>query len=72
MADGQVKYSFDAVSIKRIGKGILYAVILPAVIAALDYINAIKFENAAITMIISFVVPTVVNIIKEWMKGEQA
>lgn len=70
MAVGQVKFSFDAVTMTRIWKGVLYAVILPAVIALLNYFGAMDFGNATITMLVSFLVPTLVNIVKEWMKGQ--
>jgi hypothetical protein len=71
MAEGQVKNSFDAVTLGRIGKGILYAVILPAVIALLQYLGTIDFGNTTITMIVAFVIPTLVNIVKEFMKGKE-
>jgi len=66
---GQVKFSFDPVTLKKIWHGALYAVILPAVVALLEYLDAADFGNTYAVMIIGWVVPVVVNVVKEWIKG---
>lgn len=69
MAKGQVTFSFDPVTVKKIWHGALYAVIFPAVIALLEYLDAADFGNTYVVMVIGWVVPVVVNLVKEWMKG---
>lgn len=71
MAD-QIKFSFDSVTITKIFKGALYAVVFPAVIGLLEYFDAADFGNATVTMIVGWIVPVVVNVIREWIKGQEA
>jgi drug/metabolite transporter (DMT)-like permease len=71
MAAGQIKFAFDSVTLTKIWKGLLYAAILPCVIAILQYIGTLDFGNAAVTMIVSYLVPVIINIIREWIKGAE-
>lgn len=65
----QVKFKFDKVTQKKVLKGMLYAVVLPAVIAFLQYMGTVDFGNATVTAAIAWLVPVLVNIINEWRKG---
>lgn len=71
MSQGQVRMTFDSTTIGKIFRGMLYAVIFPAIIGILQYLDAADFGNTTVTIIIGWIVPVLVNIIKEWIKGNE-
>ena len=63
----QIKNSFDKKSIKKMGKGALIAATGGA---ALFILNALKITNVGICEpIVVVLIPVLVNMIKEWMRG---
>lgn len=65
----QIANSFDRESLLKIGKGALIAATGGATLAFLDYFGALQIENAALASLIAWAVPTLTNIVKEWLKG---
>lgn len=63
----QIKNSFDSESLKKIGKGLLIAATGGAAIAILDYIGTI--DTGLLEPMVVTLIPTLTNIVKEWMKG---
>lgn len=51
-------------------KGALIAMTGAAALAGLDYLGTIEISNPLVATAVAFAVPTLVNIIKEWIKGE--
>lgn len=66
--DTQIKKSFDKVTLLKILKGALIAGTGAAALYVLDWIGTI--DVGVFTPIIAAMVPTLVNMIREWMKGE--
>lgn len=66
----QIKNSFCAVTRNKIVKGALIAVSGSAALGLLDYVGALKIDNPALASFIAFVVPTLVNVVREYMKGK--
>lgn len=66
----QHAYSFDRESVIKMVKGALIAMTGAAALAGLDYLGTIEMSNPFIATAVAFVVPTLVNIVKEWIKGE--
>jgi len=71
MAEGQVKYSFDSETRKKILRSIFYAAILPAVIVILEQLGVVDWGNTTINAILAWVIPIVINAIREWIKGQE-
>jgi len=66
----QIKNSFDKDTIKKIIKGGLIAFTGAGAIALLQYFGQLQINNPLLASFVAFAVPTLVNTIKEWMKGE--
>lgn len=65
---GQQKHHFDAVTIKKTGKGAAIAATGAAALYLLEFLGQI---NVGVwTPIIAAGVPIITNMIREWMKGE--
>jgi hypothetical protein len=68
MAD-QIKYSFDAKSIQKMLKGMLYAIAPAVIMGAIAFLQDMKWENAAIGAIMPFLIMFLTNAGKEFIKG---
>ena len=66
----QIAFSFDKVTLIKILKGAGIAAGGAAALAVLDFIGALKIDNPLFASFIAFLVPTLINVIKEWMKGK--
>lgn len=66
----QIKNSFDKDSVKKMIKGALIAFTGSGTIALLQYFGAIQISNEYLALFMGWFVPTMINVIKEWMKGE--
>lgn len=66
----QVKKSFDQESLTKMLKGALIAFTGAGAISLLNYIGALQLDNPVLTSLVAWGVPTLINVIKEWMKGE--
>ena len=69
MLDTQIKNYFDGKTINKIVMGGLIAATGGAAIAVLNYIGALEVANPTLVSLISFGVPFLVNLVKEWMAG---
>ncbi|MFA7132723.1 MAG: hypothetical protein WC108_05430 [Bacteroidales bacterium] len=66
----QVAKSFDKETIIKIIKGGLIAGTGAFAIAVLNYIGALNINDPNLAMLVTFGVPFLTNIVKEWLKGE--
>jgi len=66
----QQKYKFDKETLIKIGKGALIAGTGTAALYVLGALDKIDFGNA-VTPIVGALVPILVNMVREWMKGEE-
>jgi hypothetical protein len=66
----QVAYSFDKVSVMKILKGLAIAVTGAIGLAILNYVGALQFSNPMVAYAVATFVPTLVNVVKEWIKGK--
>ena len=66
----QIKNSFDKETLIKIGKGALIAGTGAVGLYILVAIEVIDFGQT-ITPVVAALIPILVNIIKEWMKGEK-
>jgi len=66
----QIKNSFDGATILKIAKGSLIAGTGAAALYFLEGIGSIQIDNVNTAAIVSFMVPLMVNVIKEYVKGE--
>lgn len=66
----QFKYQFDRITLCKIGKGALISATGAGALYILNAIGALQFDNPAITSLIAFAVPFMVNLVREFMRGE--
>jgi len=66
----QTKNSFDRTTICKIAKGALIAATGAGALYILNVVGALQFSNPTITSLVAFAVPFLVNVVREWMKGE--
>lgn len=66
----QKKYSFDSITNNKILKGALIALTGGAAISLLTYLQGQDLGNVTINGVVALLVPTLVNAIREYMKGE--
>lgn len=66
----QIKFSFDKITQNKILKGALIALTGSAAIGLLGFFGGLQIDNPNLAMLVAWVVPTLTNLIKEWMKGE--
>ena len=66
----QKAFTFDHVTIKKIIKGALIAMSGSAAIGLLDFIGALQIDNAAAAAVVAWAVPSLVNAVKEYVKGK--
>ena len=65
----QIANSFDQDTVKKIFKGALISACGAGAIAFLEYIGKIQIDNQVLTLVVAWAVPTVINLIKEYIKG---
>jgi len=68
----QKKFSFDKKTLKKILKGALITGTGTAALYLLAEIGKVEYSNANIVALITFGVPFLTNIIKEWMSGDSS
>lgn len=66
----QQKFSFDKITLQKIAKGALIALSGAAGIGLLNYLGALEINNELLAMVVAWLVPTGINAIREWMKGQ--
>ena len=66
----QIKNSFDKITLIKIFKGILITATGTAGLYILDALGTIDF-GSSVTPFIALLIPILVNVIKEFMKGEK-
>lgn len=66
----QIKNSFDKVTIIKVLKGALIAATGTAALFILNWLGGVDVGNPLLTGLIAWAVPTLTNLIKEWMKGK--
>lgn len=66
----QIRNSFDRESVKKMIKGALIAMAGAAAIGLLEYVGSLEINNPILAMVVSFGVPTLVNIIREYKSGK--
>jgi len=66
----QKQYSFDRESVQKIAKGALIAASGAGALAFLEYIGQIQINDPLLASVVAFVVPTLVNLVKEFIRGE--
>ena len=67
----QIKNRFDKETLIKILKGMLIAFTGAGTLALLNYLGALKFDNPVLVSAIAWLVPVLVNIVKEYLKGEK-
>ena len=67
----QIAYSFDCKTMKKIGKGLLISMSGAATLAGLDYIQTIQIDNPLIATLVVILVPSLINAVREYIKGEE-
>lgn len=65
----QIKNSFDKETLAKIGRGALIAGTGAVALYILGALGTIDF-GSAITPIVAALIPILVNIVREWLKGE--
>ena len=67
----QVANSFDWVTIGKIIRGGLMAAAGSLTLALLGYLGTVTYSNPTLTVMVSFVVPFLTNMLKEYLAGIQ-
>jgi hypothetical protein len=67
----QIKFSFDAITRSKIFKGALIALTGSAALGLLGFFGALQINNPALAMFAAWFIPFAVNVVKEWMAGQQ-
>jgi len=65
----QTKNSFDSSTLVKITKGALIAGTGAAALYGLDYLGGVDFTNTNVAALVAFMVPFLINVIKEYLKG---
>lgn len=68
----QIKYSFDTVSLKKMAKGMVYAIAPSVILGAIAFLKEAKWESSIVSMVMPFIIMILTNAAKEWVKGEPA
>ena len=66
----QKAFSFDRESMTKIFKGAVIAMTGSAAIAFFNYIGTIEISDHRLALVIAWIVPTGMNLVKEFIKGE--
>jgi hypothetical protein len=65
----QIKYSFDAKSLQKMLKGMLYAIAPAAIMAAIAFLKEAKWESTIVSFAMPWVIMVLTNVANEWRKG---
>ena len=65
----QIKNSFDKQSLKKMIRGALISFTGGGALALLGYIGTIEVSDPILIGFVAWIIPTLTNIVKEWMKG---
>ena len=65
------KNSFDKETLKSIAKGGAIAFTGAGAVALLNYVGTIHIDNPALASLVAMLVPFAVNVIKEYVKGNE-
>lgn len=68
----QKKNSFDKETVTKIGKGALIAGAGAVALYILGAVGALEIKDPLLTSLVAWAVPTLTNLVKEWMKGQTA
>lgn len=66
----QQAFTFDKESVIKMIKGAAIAATGAAAIAVLEYLGQLQISNPIVASAVVFAVPTLINIVKEFIKGE--
>ena len=66
----QKRNALDKITIKKIGKGAMIAGISASLIFVLTYLKTYNFGNATLNGLAVELIPTLINAIREFRKGE--
>ena len=69
MANEQIRFKFDSVTWKKIGKGALIAVTGAIGVYVTSVIGDIQGDMPLVASLVAWLVPTLVNVVKEWAAG---
>jgi hypothetical protein len=65
----QIARSFDRETLIKIAKGFLISATGAGALYLLSMLGQIEFTNPQVAYLVSWGVPFLVNVIKEWLKG---
>jgi|TARA_Y100000310_G_C20704007_1_gene833018 hypothetical protein len=68
----QLKWKFDEKTVRKIIKGAGITAFYAVAVFVLSLAARIDFENAVINGVVIQIVPTLLNSLKEWYKGEES
>lgn len=66
----QIANSFDRETVKKILRGAMYAMAVPAVLGLLEYVGKLEISNPVMAMLVAYVVPIFINAVKEYRAGK--
>ena len=66
----QIRNSFDEETLRKIAKGIGITAFYSVAVFVLSVANGMDFGNAILNGFIVQIIPTLLNILKEWHKGQ--
>jgi hypothetical protein len=65
----QIKNTLDKETLQKVLRGATIAATGTFALFLLDFIGTLELENALLTGFIAWFVPTITNLVREWMKG---
>jgi hypothetical protein len=65
----QIANSFDFVTVQKIIKGGLIGAGGSITLALLGYFGALQYSNTTVTVLVSFAIPFLTNVVKEYLAG---
>jgi hypothetical protein len=65
----QTKNKLDKETLQKVLRGATIAATGTFALFLLDFIGTLELENALLTGFIAWFVPTITNLVREWMKG---
>ncbi len=66
----QVRNSFDKETLRKIAKGVGITAFYAAAVFVLSLVQDASFSNAFLNALVVQLVPTILNSLKEWKKGQ--
>jgi hypothetical protein len=65
----QTSNAFDVITLKKILKGALISACGAGSIYALSIFGALEIQDPGLASLVAFIVPSLINLIKEYVKG---